>query len=529
MIDYSSWPRRKFKVVSLKLDDQNPRLPANNNGKRPTQPHIIDYLAIREGAYDLAKDIATLGYFVNEEPIVCKEGTKYVVLEGNRRVAACKILINPDLLESRIKQKNIKEVLEDFDIDLIKKIEVRIAPNREAADVLIVNRHTEGASIEKWDKVKQDRFFYNRFINGESIDNLSVKFGFSKGKITDILKRYNMFQEIFKLKLNEDELDVVEDESRFSMSTMERFYKSKHGKNFLGVKFDDSGKIIHTISKEEYNKRLEKIVSDVIKEKLNTRIIGDDELQLKYVKKLYDQEGFEENIKHDEKHQEEYLEQNISEETKPVTPQTNKTSHTKKSTSKNKLIPNNIKWETGNTRIDGIFGELKRANLSTQFNSAAILFRSYLDMLIYQYLEKNKAVKDLISQEQQKLDFNNANQIEDIKKYLRNFGIKESTIDEKELGKLIKLKRKAISPDWVPSLMMMLSYLVKNEALIPNTKLRQALSKYLNGSDGYISHSDLNLLVHNEYYIKNGEDLKKIWEQMSPLLEDINIKLSEEI
>ena len=31
----------------------------------------------------MAKDIATDGYLLNEEPIVCKEGESYVVLEGN--------------------------------------------------------------------------------------------------------------------------------------------------------------------------------------------------------------------------------------------------------------------------------------------------------------------------------------------------------------------------------------------------------------------------------------------------------------
>ena len=33
--------------------------------------------------------------------IVYEEGGKYIVLEGNRRVGACKILLNPRLLANR--------------------------------------------------------------------------------------------------------------------------------------------------------------------------------------------------------------------------------------------------------------------------------------------------------------------------------------------------------------------------------------------------------------------------------------------
>ena len=42
-----------------------------------------------------------MGGFAGERVIVYEEGGKYIVLEGNRRVCACKILLNPRLLANR--------------------------------------------------------------------------------------------------------------------------------------------------------------------------------------------------------------------------------------------------------------------------------------------------------------------------------------------------------------------------------------------------------------------------------------------
>lgn len=113
----------------------------------------------------VAKAIAINGYLLNEEPIVCKEGDSYVVLEGNRRVAACKILLNPYkfLTTQRAKELSKYEAIGD-------KIKCNIAPTRRDADALIYNKHT-GIPLQKWDKVSQDAFLVN-LLQGE---NLSVE------------------------------------------------------------------------------------------------------------------------------------------------------------------------------------------------------------------------------------------------------------------------------------------------------------------------------------------------------------------
>lgn len=93
-VDYSKWKTRSLSIENLKLDIKNPRF-SYQSTKVMNQTEIIKYLVANHAVYELAKDIAINGYLLNEEPIVCKEGETYVVLEGNRRVAACKILLNP--------------------------------------------------------------------------------------------------------------------------------------------------------------------------------------------------------------------------------------------------------------------------------------------------------------------------------------------------------------------------------------------------------------------------------------------------
>ncbi len=105
-LDFSEWSQRLLSIEHLKLDIDNPRF-SYFSKKKMNQTEIVKFLIERFDVYDLAKDIASDGYLLNEEPIVCKEGDSYVVLEGNRRVSACKILLNPHRYLSNLKAQNI--------------------------------------------------------------------------------------------------------------------------------------------------------------------------------------------------------------------------------------------------------------------------------------------------------------------------------------------------------------------------------------------------------------------------------------
>jgi len=516
MTNYFEWPKRKLSVTTLRLDYENPRL--TQFGSRPNQSEIIDYLIENEKVLDLAKSIIVQSYFLNEQPIVTKENNKFIVLEGNRRVAACKILINPDLIKSDNKRNSLKKLLKDFDLSIITKLEVYISPDRSSADDMIVNRHTGGSVVERWDKTKQDRFIHNRFKDGESIESLSKKFSITKGDIKKALRRYNVFSEIIKLDLEEQYKKVLREEVKFSMTNVERVYDSKFGRDFLGVNFDDEGKLKKLLPKEEFSKRLKTIVEKVIQGEINSRTLNTEKEKEVYLKNLIKSDAFDSNIELDEKYAEvEEEEKNLEEEIEKKEKESLKTGRT---TSSVKLISGSLHFITGIKRIDDIFDEMKDLNIRKHPNSIAVLLRSYIDMVTYQFLKNNNGIKEILKDQGIKLNQENEKTINTITDFFRNEFKIEKEIDIAKLTKVLKLNG-GISKDFIPSLRFMLAHLTKSD-LITEPKLKSTLQSYLNKDskvDKVIGHNEFNLLVHNEYYINDPDELKAVWDKLEPILE----------
>lgn len=93
----SEWSTRRIAVASLHLDSKNPRLGRGTNGASPRE--LIGYLFEHDKAMELAESIALRDFFQNEPLLVIKEKDHYVVVEGNRRLAALKALREPGLLD----------------------------------------------------------------------------------------------------------------------------------------------------------------------------------------------------------------------------------------------------------------------------------------------------------------------------------------------------------------------------------------------------------------------------------------------
>lgn len=275
-VDYSKWKTRSLSIENLKLDIKNPRF-SYQSTKVMNQTEIIKYLVANHAVYELAKDIAINGYLLNEEPIVCKEGETYVVLEGNRRVAACKILLNPYkyLSSQRAKELTKYDKLND-------KLTCYIAPNRRDADILIFNKHT-GTPLQKWDKVSQDAFLVN-LIKTEnlSVEEVAYKLNVTLSEIRKALRRYTIHQYSIKLFQYEPyELEQIKEQS-FPITTFERFYDSDQGSKFLGISFNSNGEIQQRLPQEEFDKRFRFIVEQILNQDLTSRTFNNDKDKQEY-------------------------------------------------------------------------------------------------------------------------------------------------------------------------------------------------------------------------------------------------------
>ena len=90
-------------VSSLLFDEENPRLPSPNQGQRD----VLRALAANQGTKlrALADDILVYGLDPSELMVVLRvesPDNRYVVLDGNRRLSALRVLENPDLVAGAV-------------------------------------------------------------------------------------------------------------------------------------------------------------------------------------------------------------------------------------------------------------------------------------------------------------------------------------------------------------------------------------------------------------------------------------------
>ena len=85
----------KFQVSDLTFDARNPRLAEFETAQ--SEEELIRILWETMDVQELVLSIAASGYFEHEPVIVARENGKNIVIEGNRRLAAVKLLTSPHL------------------------------------------------------------------------------------------------------------------------------------------------------------------------------------------------------------------------------------------------------------------------------------------------------------------------------------------------------------------------------------------------------------------------------------------------
>lgn len=189
----SRFVARKLKTIDLMLDLNNPRFVAFNAVDQET---IINYLLQNEGVVDLARSInAYEGLMPGEFPIVCVEDGSNIVIEGNRRVCSCKLLLNPTLAPAGFRASI--PTISKTTRDAIRRIGVHVINSREEAQIVLGTRHIQG--IKKWPSVAKFTFFAHHFDIGKTVNEISALTGVTPGVIKMSLKKHYFLQYILSL------------------------------------------------------------------------------------------------------------------------------------------------------------------------------------------------------------------------------------------------------------------------------------------------------------------------------------------
>jgi len=388
-MSYQDWPEDTLPIVEMFLDAKNPRISTPLSNEREL---IAEYM-VKYKVYGLAKNIAENGYFPNERLIVIEEDGKNIVVEGNRRLTALKSLLNPEVVPDNMKNKF--KALNSGIVKVVEEVPVVFAPSRDDANKIIMYRHTRNP-IYQWNPINQARFIYD-MAEKYSVDQISKDYKIPYSAILSFIKSYKTYIIAKELDIPKIIKDKVQDEENFSLTNLNRVMAIPKVRKFLGFDFDEEGKIIGSVDVEEFKKGYKKIISDISEKKITSR---SEELKPenidKYLKSFGDVSPdksktgtFSDNdvIKHSKKRK----------KVKSVPDKS--TSTASKRRAKNKpLIPKFISYNLQNTSLNNVFNELQSIQVGKTPHATAVLFRSFLQMSIAQYLEEegllNEVTKD---------------------------------------------------------------------------------------------------------------------------------------
>ena len=310
------------------------------------------------------KSISENGFFPDELPIIVCEKGKFVVIEGNRRVAALKAMLNPGLAGKHDSQvKNIMKLIEP-----IKTIEVVLAPDRASVDKLLANKHTE-VTRRPWKPLRQAYFYHAQIERGKTIEDL--KKDYPNVEIVKFIKMWEIHKVAISIEFDSPATaEKAFNQRSFPVSTLERLYDDKNFREYAGFDFNKEGLIKVTAKEADFTGFFKRIVSDAVDAVIDTRALGTESERKAYYEKL----------------------SRPSTGSKTLPSEHFKTRKNDRNYVKNKLDVSGIDFQLPYPAVKRMFGELERINIddSKGFpNATHDLLRSFLECSLKAFFENN--------------------------------------------------------------------------------------------------------------------------------------------
>jgi hypothetical protein len=205
-------PQMNIDIEKLFLDKDNPRLPENIQGQNEAE--LLKALYKGFNLDELIDSMRQNGYF-DEEPLVViprggtsrsskanlssdefikfisSDTTTFTVVEGNRRLAAAKLLIDRKL-RSQLNIKQWQEVPPEI-IDDLKLLPAIVYSRRQDVIPYMGVRHIVG--IQKWDSYAKARYIANLIDQGKNLSDVETQIGDSQGSVRKNYISYKLLQQ----------------------------------------------------------------------------------------------------------------------------------------------------------------------------------------------------------------------------------------------------------------------------------------------------------------------------------------------
>ena len=273
--NYGDWPKPKVKVTDLFLDPENIRLGLE---LKSSQEALINDLFSNEKAMRVLESIASDGFFPDEMPVGIKEGKKYIVIDGNRRLAALKVLGRPEIVPT--KENAVRELIKTTG-PALKEIQVVVAPSRDSVSQFLASKHTQNTR-RPWRPLRQAYFYKAQLESGKTVQDL--RNDYPTVDIGKFLRLINVHKIAKSITYDSDQITKkVHNERSFPASTVERLYEDKHVRDFLGFDFDGDGDVQVKIDKKEFEKGFKKVVQDVVEKVVDSRTLNNEKSRKDYI------------------------------------------------------------------------------------------------------------------------------------------------------------------------------------------------------------------------------------------------------
>lgn len=261
----SDWPTTSVPIDNLELDPDNSRLMLR---ERISDKQLVERLINQEDVLDLSRKIAQEGGLHQHESIVVvKKGMKFLVLEGNRRTTACRILLDPTLLPTS-QRGRIPRISDQLKAS-IQKLRVVIAPSAEVAAPLIAALHTERGK-KPWSAAAKAFHLGRMADQGKTVDEIAQSQKLKPGAVKKALLSHKLLGIAVTMPgLSKDEKSRLAD-PRLKLNPFTRFFGLKQAKRLINVGINNEGMLTHAgLSDSEAKAVIRAIARDMLLPRAN--------------------------------------------------------------------------------------------------------------------------------------------------------------------------------------------------------------------------------------------------------------------
>ena len=185
-----------MKVSELAFDLKNPRLAEFDQAGNSTEAEVMQILWEAMDVRELVLSIAASGFFRHEPLIVTQEGGKNVVIEGNRRLAAVKVLLEPTI--AREQKADVPAITEEAKQALEEVPTIR--GTRENAWCYLGFKHVNGPA--KWSSYAKSRYIADVHRNfGIKLEDIAKQIGDTHKTVQRLFRGLMVIEEAERLKV----------------------------------------------------------------------------------------------------------------------------------------------------------------------------------------------------------------------------------------------------------------------------------------------------------------------------------------